>query len=115
MTRALAWVGTSTKAADQAAIIADKPTSIVVTRGATTLAAQTVRIEEQRNSRQVQTPGGQVFQVDALVFGYYDHATIANTDLKPGDRFAFRGVRYEILMLAPNTVGSVQAYARVAG
>lgn len=115
MSRIDTWLGASSKASDHAAIIADKSSSIVLVRGVTPLAAQTVRIEEQRGNRQAMTPAGTVFQIDALVFGYRDHATITDTDIKPGDRFAFRGVRFEVIMLAVNTVGSVQAYCKLAG
>lgn len=111
------WLGDYDMAVDTAFMIADKPTSITVTRiaaGVTTvLAAQTVRIEEFRGNRQVTTSAGQVYQVDAVILGYKGHATIVNTNLQPGDRFAIAGVRYEVIVLVVALTDSLQAYCRV--
>lgn len=125
MSRIDAWLGNSTplapwlddhdQAVDEAIIISDKTTSIVVVRGATTLSAQTVRIEGLNGNRQVQSSAGQVFQVDSIVFGYKSHPTITATDLKPGDTFAANGVLYQVIMLVPGLVDSLQAYCQVVG
>ena len=111
----MTWLDDHDPAVDAALIISDKTTSITMVRGATTLSAQTVRIEEARGNRQVQTAGGQVFQIDAIVFGYKGHPTITSTDIKPGDRFAVASVMYEVLMLAVGLVDGTQAYCRVLG
>lgn len=109
------WLDDHDLGVDAAILIADKATSIAVIRNGVAQAAQTVRIEEMRGARQVQTSAGQVYQIDAVVIGYRGHPTIANTSLQPGDRFAVAGVRYEVIMLAPNTPDSLQAYCRVVG
>lgn len=109
------WLDDHDQAVDTAALIADKPTSITVVRGATTLSAQTVRIDSLSGSRQITTSAGQVHQADGLILGYKGHPTIANTDIKPGDRFALGGVKYEVIALVPNLLDSLQAYAKVSG
>lgn len=110
-----AWIDDHDPGVDTALIIADKTTSITVTRGGSTLSAQTVRIEEQRGKGQVTTSAGQVYQVDAVILGYKSHPTITDTNLLPGDRFAVSGIRYEVIILVPGLVDGLQAYARLAG
>lgn len=109
-----AWTDDHDQAVDEALIISDKPTSIVVKRGTLSpLAAQTVRIEGLSGNRQAQNSAGDVFIIDAVIFGYKSHPTIADTDLRPGDRFAVDGALYEIIIPIPGLVDSFQAYARV--
>jgi len=102
-------------AVDTAILIADKSQSITVTRGGSTLSAQTVRVDSLSGSQQITTSAGQVHQADALILGYRGHPTITDTDLKPGDRFALNGVKYEVIALVPNALDSLQAYAKVSG
>lgn len=114
------WLGTSTPLAayddhdpaiDAAIIVADKPTSIVITRysGATpaTLAAQSVRLEWQGGDRQVQGPGGVTYSIDALVLAG------AGGDLQSGDTFKAAGRQYRIVALIAGLTDEVQAYATV--
>lgn len=110
------WLDDHDQAVDEALIISDKTTSIVVKRGtASAMAAQTVRIEGLSGSRQAVSDTGDVFTIDAVVFGYAGHPTIANTDLKPGDRFDVASVFYEVVMLIPGLPDSLQAYCKVVG
>lgn len=94
-------------------LVALKSTSITVKRGATTLAAQTVRLETLSGSRQMMGAGNVVHQIDAMVLGYKNHPTIADTDLQAGDRFAAAGVAYEVVSVMPGMVDNLQAYLRV--
>lgn len=110
-----AWRDDHDPAVDTAAVIADKSTSITVSRAGATLAAQTVRLEALGGNRQVQTSGGVTYQIDAVVIGYKGHATITDTNLRPQDRFAVGGVTYEVIMLAPGLADSLQAYCRARG
>jgi hypothetical protein len=110
-----AWTDDHDPGVDTALLIADKPTSITISRGASTLSAQTVRIEEFRGQKQVQSSAGQVYNVDAVVLGHKGHPTITDTDIKPGDRFAVAGVLFEVQMLVVGLADGVQAYARVRG
>lgn len=122
MTRADAWAGSQPLANytddidrgyDVARLIADKSTSITVQRAGSALSAQTVRIEEDRGDRTVQTEAGQTRQVDAIVLGYKGHASISDTDLQPGDRFKTGGLAYEVIAIVPGLADSLQVYCRV--
>lgn len=94
-------------------LIALKPTSITVKRGATTLSAQTVRLETLASQRAVVGEGGITHQCDALLLGYYGHPTVANTDIQAGDRFRAGGVDYEVIIKMPAHVDNVQCYLKV--
>lgn len=107
------WSDDYAPGVDTARLIADKSTSIVVIRNGVAQTAQTVRIEAERAERQMQTAGGVTRQAHVRVLGYRNHPTIANTNLQPGDRFTVAGVLYEVFMVAPSTVDSVQAFAEV--
>lgn len=100
------------QAVDAALIISDATTSITVKRGATTLSAQTVRIEDMSGRGRTWTSAGVVYEIDALIIGYKGHPSLPDCDLKPGDRFAVEGALYEIVALIPGNPTSVQAYAR---
>ena len=101
------WSDDSDPAVDTTRLIAEKPSSITVSRGAETLAAQTVRIEALGRPRFVEVSAGLVVIVEALVLAE------AGADLQAGDRFAAAGVAYEIVGLAPAIGDSLQAYAKV--
>lgn len=98
---------------DTARIVGDKTTSITVVRAGVAQDAQTVRIEELRREREVETPGGQTALVQVVVIGYKGHPSISDTDLQRGDKFAVAGVSYEIVALVPGLADSLQAYAKV--
>ncbi len=112
MSRLTAWIG-STQATDTADSIADKPTSITVTRGASTLSAQTVRLETLSSQKQVQGAGGQTYLIDALALGYKGHPSIADTNLQAFDRFKVDGVSYVVIIIMPAHQYCVQAYLEV--
>lgn len=108
-----AWSDDYDMGVDTARLIADKSTSITVTRAGTPLAAQTVRIETLTGDRRMVTSGGTVYAMDALVVGYKSHPTVTNTDLKPGDRFYVDSTQYEVITLMPGLTDSLQAYCQV--
>lgn len=101
------------RAADAWRRIQDKPTSITVERDGTDLPAQTVRLEADSGGRVVAGMGGVQHLIEAVVFGIRDHATLADTDLQPGDRFVASGIAYEVIMVSPALLGELQAYAKV--
>ncbi len=107
-----AWLDDVDAGVDTARLIAEQSSSITVKRGATTLEAQTVRIEALGRPREVAGEGGETVLADALVLGYKGHPTIADTDLQTGDRFAVGGLAYEIVGLVPGLADSLQAYAK---
>jgi len=97
-------------AADLAAVRGDNAQSIVIRRGGTTLAAQSVRIARVGGQGSVQQDGqvresrGRV----VLLFG-----TTGN--VQPGDRFNDgAGVLYEVVIVRPNRRAAVIAEAEVA-
>lgn len=94
-------------------LIALKPTSITVRRGASTLPAQTVRLETLASQRVMQTEGGVTHLIDAMALGYKGHPTIADTDLRPGDRFAAGGVAYEAVIVMPAHTDNLQVYLKI--
>ena len=96
-------------------LIAIKPTSITVRRGNGTLSAQTVRLETLASQRAVVGEGGVTFMCDAMLLGYFNHATVADCDIQPGDRFRASGVDYECVLVMPAHVECVQAWLRVRG
>ena len=107
------WVGDRDLSIDLGELVNDKPTTITVIRGGVARDPQIVRVEALGGSRTALTPAGQVFNVDAVIIGYKGYQPAIDTDLKPGDRFVVAGVRYEIMMLIPGLVDSLQAYAKV--
>jgi hypothetical protein len=94
-------------------IIALKPTSIVVNRSGSSLAAQTVRLETLSSQMQIPGPGGVTHRIDALLLGYKNHPTVTNTNIQTGDRFAASGVNYEVVIVMPGHVDCLQAYMQV--
>ena len=108
------YIGGHDEAFDTAQIIADKSVSITVRRGsATTLGAQTVRLESLSSQREIMGDGGTTYLADAMALGYRGHPTIADTDLKPGDRFAVSGVSYQVIYVTPAQANTLQAFLQV--
>ncbi len=107
------WLDDVDRGIDVARVIAEKPSSITVARGAATLTAQTVRIETLGRPRFVPSASGVTVIVEALVIGYKGHPEIADTDLQAGDRFSVGGVAYEIVGVSPNLADRLEAYAQV--
>ena len=107
------WSDDVDQGVDNARIVGDKTTSITAIRDGSALSAQTVRIEELRREREIETAAGQTAVVQVVVIGYKGHPSISDTDLQRGDRFAVGGVGYEIVALVPGLADSLQAYAKV--
>ncbi|HRF96734.1 MAG TPA: hypothetical protein PLZ51_16115, partial [Aggregatilineales bacterium] len=81
----------------------------VVNRAGADLPAQTVRIEYSESERVVTGEASGVSAIrDVIVYGVKGHATIANTDLKYGDRFAFDGAVFRVLVVI-SLPGEIQA------
>jgi|GEM_PF-2320589 len=117
MANITAWlVGNNAPSASERAVLAwrriqDKPTSITIKRDSITLPAQTVRIEYSESERLVMGEANGASAVrDVVVFGIKTHPTLANTDLKYGDMFAFDGAIFRVVMTI-STIGEIQAKA----
>lgn len=106
------WISTD-RAADAWTRISEKPSSIVIVRGNANLAAQTVRIEMNNTTNQVTGAGNTIVSVQrATIFGVRDHATVADTDIKKGDRFKWEEMIFRVLSVIPQT-GEIQALCEV--
>lgn len=93
------------RAMDTARLIAERPSTVVITRDlgsgqVITLDPQTVRIEVVQNIR------GTSEQRDAMVattkqyvviIGLRNHPTLPNTDVQRGDTFLYQGRQYEVV------------------
>lgn len=90
-------------------LIAEKPTSIVIKRGAANRPAQTVRIEyDTTSNNDLQAPSGSSAKLKAIVFGIQDHPTRADTDIRRDDRFVFNGQQFVVMSIVYQT-GQIQA------
>lgn len=91
--------------------IQDKPATITVIRGETTLTTQTVRIEYSESERVVTGEANGMSAIrDVVVFGVKNHPTVANTNLQYGDQFAYDGQIFKIVFVM-STIGEIQANA----
>lgn len=77
-------------------VVADNSVSITLRRGATTLAAQTVRIARTRVSNIRNSPGAQQSVGPVVVVGD------TTLDIQVGDRFTVANVLYEVEFVRPN-------------
>lgn len=124
MSKADAWLGSSAtlndvvsteqRANDTARRIAEKPSTITLTRGSSQLAAQTMRLDPSNSPGQAQDRVGDVNRVamtGLLVMGYKDHATIADTNIKRGDKFFHESHMYEVIDITPTYSGRILAFA----
>lgn len=104
-----AWYSTSEGQPDAiAAIIGYKSVSTgTITRGSSTVAAKTVRLETLSGARQVQGPQGQTYTVDAMLLAEYGAGFL------PGDRFTIANVTYEVEMVLPGHVDCEQVMLRL--
>ncbi len=97
-------------AADLAAVRGDNAQSIVIRRGGTTLAAQSVRIARLGGQGIVQQDG-QVRESRGRVVVLFG----TNGNVQPGDRFNDgAGMLYEVVIVRPNRRAAVVAEAEVA-
>lgn len=129
MNRADRWLGdttpmvagnTTSYAGDTARRIADRPSTIVVSRrdpttGATIqLAPQTVRIEvAQRGSDEQFDAMVSISHQYVVLIGYKDHPTIPNTNLLRADEFFFNGRMYEVVDFIDTVPGRLLASAEL--
>jgi hypothetical protein len=93
-----------------------KAHSLVFTRGATTLTAQTVRIEWDNVQGQESTSASGRGSKNLLrIFGIQGHSTYADTDIQRGDRFSLNStnsrLNYEVISVDKTQIGQIQATA----
>lgn len=87
--------------------IQDSPTKLILRRGKTMLAIQTVRLEYDNKATEkigmVATPERQT----GILFGIRGHDVLPDTDVKRGDRFVWQNADFELLGEIP-TSGEIQ-------
>jgi hypothetical protein len=93
-------------------LIQRKPVSITLTRGTTTIAAQTVRVEygnEER--REPGASGALTVKRDVVVFGVKGHESedVPDTNIAKGDIFVYEGQRLKVTDVFPK-VGMIEAH-----
>lgn len=93
--------------ADLISVRDDNPVSIVIRRGNTTLAAQTVRIARLAPARRTDQGNVEQSEQRVVVMG-----AIA-LDIAKGDRFNAGGNLYEVDFVRPNQTAMVAAEARL--
>ncbi len=94
--------------ADMLAIRGDNPVSIVIRRGATTLAAQTVRVAGRKfRADTFDSAGGEQTVGTATLLGD------TSLDIQVSDRFTVGGVLYEVHFIEGNRLAGVRAQLRV--
>jgi hypothetical protein len=92
--------------ADLKAIRDDRPASIVIRRGETTVAAQTVRIARIRRGLEFLSGQGKEHRADAIAMGD------TTFDVAIGDRFTDQGTLYEVIFVRPNRDAAIVAEVR---
>lgn len=93
-------------------LIQKKPASITITRGTTTIAAQTVRVEYSNYDRpEVGESAALTTKRDVIVFGVKGHPNedIADTDIRKADIFVYEGQRLKVADVFPK-VGMIEAH-----
>lgn len=116
------WLGTDTVLPDgynRAELVGvriqEKPTSIVIMRdGAADLAAQTVRIEPMGYSSETEGQINTPSQATLVIMGYKGHPTVADTNIRRGDRFVAHDVLYDVIEVVHSFTDRVVATARVS-
>lgn len=93
--------------ADLAEIVADRSVSVILRRGATTLPAQTVRVERanSRYSRLQNSASSEETRMDIVIVGS------TTLDVQKDDRFTVDGVAYRVTSVRPNGMAGIQAEA----
>lgn len=92
--------------ADLQAVRDDNAVSIVIRRGATTLAVQTVRVAGVTTGRRADSDGGNQAVGGVTVLG------LPALDIQVADRFTVAGILYEVEYVHPNRRAKTQARAK---
>ena len=92
--------------ADLQAVRDDNAVSVAIRRGATTLAAQTVRVAGVTTGRRADSDGGNQAVGAVTVLG------LPALDIQVADRFTVGGILYEVEYVHPNRRAKTQARAK---
>lgn len=75
-----------------------------ISRGTSTVAAKTIRLETLSGSMQRQGENGKTYSIDAYALGEL------GTDLRTGDRFTINGQKFEVESKMPGHIDCEQYY-----
>lgn len=78
-----------------------------ITRGSSTVAAKTIRLETLSGQRQATGPQGQTYTIDAYLLAEY------GAGFKVGDRFTVSSQTFEVEAVLPGHVDCEQCYLRL--
>lgn len=120
MADASAWLGTGTgnvseDRADAAWLrISEKPSTITIKRGASSLSPQTVRFEfsSQQGNPEAKGGAGMSSVQRGVAFGIRGHRSEADTDIQRDDRFVLFGLQFRVVSVVFQT-GEKQASVEV--
>jgi hypothetical protein len=97
-------------------LIGVNPFSVTLKRNGVMQAAQTVRMEYDKQARDAVSAAGQGSVRALMLFGVRDHPTVPDTDIKKGDRFVYKEREYTLLdPIYPLPGGEVQCRAEAVG
>lgn len=105
----------ATRSASVYAWILQNASSIVIDREGVLLPAQTVRIESG-SANEVAAEPGKAAKRKITVFGVVGHPTVADTDMRRGDRFSYNAtptgrLNYRIIHVDLTQIGQSQSEA----
>lgn len=115
------WLGSSTESSNTLRAqrwaarawqrIQRKPSSVALKRAGTTLAAQTVRIDVDSSASEATDASGRGAVRKLTILGLRGHATLANTNIRKGDRVVIDGAEYVVMSVNTQILGEIQAQA----
>ena len=94
-------------AADLAAVRGDNPVSITLRRGATTVAAQTVRVARTSSAGRASGNRSEEHRGGVVILGS------TTLDIQVQDRFTIAGAMYRVTIVRPNRRAGVMAEAEM--
>lgn len=102
------WLGGEGQPEAIAEIISYKSVSTgTITRGASTVAAKTVRLETLSGTRQMRGENGQTYSIDAMLLCEYGAGFL------PGDRFTISSQTFEVEAILPGHTDCEQVMLRL--
>ncbi len=106
-------ISASERAVDAWGRIQRDPKPILMQRGGSNLAEQTVRIEFDNQSGlqgEVAGAGGKSSRRSCIIFGVKDHPSVTDTNIQRGDKFRLNGTDYRVVQVI-SPPGEIQATA----
>lgn len=100
---------------DKPALDNDGNVGLRFKRNGVLLAAQTVRIDVNSSASPAESEAGMGAARKLTILGVKGHATVADTDVKKGDRVVLGVTEYTVMSVNDQQVGQIEAYAEAVG